>query len=1146
MSVPLVSQKLSPNVLSRHDLRALALWLLAALLATFVAYRYFFHAFPEASVDFKVTRAAALERARTFLAGQGLSLQDYQSTAVFSVDDDTKTYLEREVGLERANRLMSSEISVWYWEVRFFRPRQQEGIRVRVDPEGRIVGYDHILPEAAAGARLDRAPALSLAEQFLSQTLHAGLSAYTFLPEEANSNAKPNRADWTFTWERTNFRVKDAPYRLQVTIEGDRPGGYIEFLKVPEAWQRSYERLRSSNNFIETIALIPYAVLIGAALSMLIMLGRRGVVRWKRVLALGLFITALYFTMQLNNWPLIRSIYDTNDAYASFFAAELARALAGSLGLALLVVIAVAPGEPLYRAGQPNQLRLGSAFTFAGLRTRQFFCSGFVGLCLAAVHIGFVVAFYVAGRRFGVWAPQDLQYSDTLSTALPWIYPLTIGIYAAASEEFLFRMFSIRFLMRLTQSRILAIVLPAFAWGFLHSNYPQEPPYIRGIEVGTIGIVAGWVMLRWGILATLIWHYTVDAFLTSLSLMRSEDLYTRISGGVVGFAAVIPVAVAGVLYLRHGAFAEETELLNGAQPLAEPPVVAEQREEGVSQARAPYQPLSPRALVVLGAAGVLGFASFFIVKPQQIGNFVRFPLDSREASARADDVLRQLHENPASYHRAARIQYTFDPLASEYLRRTIGVEGANRVYRDEVPAAFWTVRYFRDSQKEEYFIVLRPDGTLHSVHHTLPEAARGANLTKEEAQSRAEAFLRDVKKLDLNQWKIVEARSDRRPSRTDHTFVWEEMQPLNSAAPGAEAAHVRISLAVQGEEVSGYRIFIHLPEDWVRKQNETTLANTAQTVLLLLFVGGFGLAVLVIFLRNLKRAEIARVPWRRIALGSVVVPAASLLRFATLEPQYLLSYQTEQPFATFLGTLFIQQVLGTALSYSAVIFLLGLGVFFLARAYGCDWPPLWDRLSRAYYRDAILVTLAGWAVFAGLHRLRDFLSEIWPVARYSFPASVPQGLDTNWPAVNALSTAVTGSFFAIGAIMIVLGFAASYLRKSWMQMILLAALALFSVTRWGGSGDFAQTAVFGFLELAVIWWGARYLVRLNLLGYFLLTMLLILSPAIGELIQQPNIYYRLNGVALIGVAAFLLVLTLVWQSVTARRRALANKTIVTV
>jgi len=317
-----ISQELNPNVLSRGDVRVLLLWLLAALLGASLAYRYFFRAFPEAAVDFKVSRGAALERARTFAATQGLSLQGYQSAVVFDVSDNTKTYLEREVGLAQANRLMSSEVSVWYWEVRFFRPRQKEEIRVRVDPQGRVVGYEHILEEAAPGVRLDRAEAFRRAAQFLTQTLQTNLAAYALLPEEANSVARPNRTDWTFTWERTGFRVKDAPYRLLVTIAGDRAGGYLEYLKVPDAWQRGYERLRSSNNFIETIALIPYAILIGSALSVLIMLGRRGQVRWKWVLALGLFIAGLYFAMQLNEWPLVRAGYDTNDSYVSFFATE--------------------------------------------------------------------------------------------------------------------------------------------------------------------------------------------------------------------------------------------------------------------------------------------------------------------------------------------------------------------------------------------------------------------------------------------------------------------------------------------------------------------------------------------------------------------------------------------------------------------------------------------------------------------------------------------------------------------------------------------------------------------------------------------------------------------------------------------------------
>ena len=109
------------------------------------------------------------------------------------------------------------------------------------------------------------------------------------------------------------------------------------------------------------------------------------------------------------------------------------------------------------------------------LRSKEFFCSGLIGICMAAAHIGYVVLFYVIGRRFGVWAPQDLQYSNTLSTALPWSYPLTIGIYAATSEEFLFRLFAIPWLLRVTRSKLLAIVLPILNYGRVTSTMATVP-----------------------------------------------------------------------------------------------------------------------------------------------------------------------------------------------------------------------------------------------------------------------------------------------------------------------------------------------------------------------------------------------------------------------------------------------------------------------------------------------------------------------------------------------------------------------------------------------------------------------------------------------------------------------------------------------
>jgi len=231
-----------------------------------------------------------------------------------------------------------------------------------------------------------------------------------------------------------------------------------------------------------------------------------------------------------------------------------------AVGNAVLISLVMPAGEPLYREAYSRFLRLTKAFTARGIRSKEFFCSSVVGISLAAAHIGFITAFYLVGNRLGVWAPQDIKYSDIVNTPFPWIAGIAIGVLAATNEEFTFRLFAIPFLQKMTGSRVLAVILPAFFWSFLHSNYPQEPGYIRGIEVGLMGIIAGLVMLRWGIVATLIWHYTVDASLVGMLLIRSDNLYFKISGIVVGLAAVAPLAWSGISYLARGSFEAVDEL----------------------------------------------------------------------------------------------------------------------------------------------------------------------------------------------------------------------------------------------------------------------------------------------------------------------------------------------------------------------------------------------------------------------------------------------------------------------------------------------------------------------------------------------------------------------------------------------------------
>jgi membrane protease YdiL (CAAX protease family) len=1115
--------------LTWKDARGLLIWIALGIVGALFAFKFYFSAFPEASVDFRVSREEAAGRAQAFLAAAGNDVTAYESTIVFEVDDNAKTYLERELGLTQANRLMSGAVNVWFWDVRFFRPQQEEEFRVQVSPAGRITGYEHKIGESRAGATLERAAALRKAQDFLRTQYGAEMSAWGFLPEESSSEQRPKRLDWAFAWEKQEFRAKDAPYRLYVTIQGDCVGGVKELLKVPEAWQDSYQRLRSSNIFYNQVAMIPYALLLGSALWLGFTLTRRGQARWKGAMKLGVFVAALLLLMQLNEWPITRAAYDTNSSYGSFVARSLVVAVLFAALMALTVLVVLPAGEVLYRASQPERLRLGKAFTVKGVRTKEFFCSSVVGLSLAAAHIGFVVAFYLLGRRFGVWAPQDVNYTNLVSTAFPWISGVAIGVLAATSEEFLFRFFAIPFLARVTRSQILAVILPAFAWSFLHSAYPQEPGYIRGIEVGIIGIVAGVVMLRRGILATLIWHYTVDASLTGLLLLRSESLYFRISGAVVGAAALVPLGVSGLSYLARGRFESSEELENRAMPAPDATLRRTSREAVGPAGRRQYDALSLGKIGFLAACAIVGAVLLIAVRWQRVGDYLRLHINARDAHALADAMLHQRGLRPQSYHAATILVSRMDAEVNEFLRERIGVARLNEIYRDDVPGALWLVRYFRDGQKEEYAVVLGPDGCPYSVHHTLPEEAPGASLTQEQARARAEAFLREAKKADLSTWKLVGVQSEQRPARTDHTLTWQRIQPLDlprgAASTGDETdhAHVRMEVQVLGDEVTNYRRYIKIPDEWSRKREEQTLPRMLHRVGRFAFFGLLGLAALVFFLAHLRSPVATAVPWRRLTRWAPWGAAGFLTAFVLGDqlPGILLSYETATPLKFVYGEVAIGILLGAGFFFAMFVLLFGLAWFYGAQAFGEECLPTWRGMPAAYYRDALAIGLGGSASVAGLVRLAYLLGKAWQTPPRVLGATLGQDFSAYVPAAQAIGGSVLWGMLATGVIVLAAALVAWRARARLMRLGLFLLTALALVNDWGSGTDFAKQVIVAALFLAAACWGVQWLVRFNLLGYFLVATMVPLCNAAAVLLEQPNSFYRGNGVGVLAVAGLL-------------------------
>jgi len=1136
---------LSGERLTGSDKRTLLIWVLLGIAGVFSARHYFFRAFPEASVNFSVSRDEALQSAQKFITGLGENISGYQSAIIFAVDDNektshAKTYLERQLGLQQANQLMSSTLHIWYWDVRFFKPQQEEEFHVHVTPAGEIAGYAHIVEESRAGPTLDRAAAQSAAQDFLTGKLGTNLSAWDFLPEEVNSGKRPNRLDWSFTWEKHGFRAKDAPYRLSVSLQGDRIGSSREFLHVPEEWERSYKRLRSGNDTLAAVFAVPYILLIALATWLGISLARRGQTGWGAAFKLGAVVALVLFFMQLNEWPLVRMQYDTNSAYGSFVFKQFVNALLFGLGSALMVVLVLPAAEPLYRASQPDRLRLTKVLSLRALRSKEFFSSAIVGLSMAAAHIGYIVCFYMIAAHFGAWAPQDLNYENSVGTDFPWISGVAIGLLASTSEEFTFRMFAIPLLARVTRSRWVAVIVPAFLWSFLHSNYPQEPAYIRGIEIGIIGIVAGIVMLRWGILATLIWHYTVDASLVGLFLLRSNSLYFQVSGVVVGAAAFAPLAYSAISYLRRGGFENSEDLLNRAEPISDLSLAGAPPAPDAAISSRRYDALTTGTIGFLVVCLVAGGALAWRLRQPAIGDYLKLSVNAKSAQAHADEILRQRGLDPRSFHHSTVLVNTTDPFVNEFLRRRIGVSELNKIYATQVPGALWFTRFFRDSHTEEFAVVLKPDGSLHSFHHTLAESDARVSIGKEEAVAGAQRYLREEKKINLSQWTLVEATSDKRPHRTDHSLIWQQNAPLDSVSSdpsnSADHAYARIELLVLGVEVANYRTFIKIPDDWRRKQEQESLAYTMNRYFPYAVYFSLGLALLIVCLKDLRAHTAVVIPWKRLSNWALLGLFSFVLNLGLGSGvvNYLQQYKTAVPLRLYWGLFGVSVIIYSIAIFGALSLLMGLAWYYASRAFGEERLPTWTGMPSAYYRDALWIGLGGGAALLGLNHLVEAYFAHWPTLHRVAGASFGADFDAILPAGAILGGSLLRGLFQIGIVAILAGFIAAEMRTRWLRfsLFLLGALALVG-SDWINPADFARLFLTRAIVLAVIVFGVRRIMRFNILGCFLVVVGTFLLGDALPLLQQPEPFYRANGY----IVLLVLIVLLAWPFTAWRSRA---------
>lgn len=1102
------------TTLTSADRRVIFIAIGVAAISLAIGVKYFSHAFPEAAIQFRVNRDDSTPIATKFLGERGWSVRGYRHAAVFDFNDDAKVYLERTQGLARMDDLTRGPIHLWRWSHRWFKPQQKEEFRVDVTPEGQVVGFDHEVPEAAPGANLDSAAARDLAEKFLTATMGRNLGDLEFV--DSVSEKRPARTDYTFTWKQKNVQLGDGSWRVEVDIDGDQVSGYQEFVKVPEGWTRDYQKLRSRNEAANIVDEVPWILLCIAGLALLVRRVRQRDVPVRLALAFGLVTAVLYFLGQLNMFSVAEYGYRTTDSFPSFVSGYMIENLLAAVGMGALIFLLLASTEPVYRDAFPQFISLRRYFSWHGLRTRAFFLANVVGIALTFFFFAYQTVFYLVADKLGAWAPADVPFSDLLNTRFPWIMVLFVGFFPAVSEEIQFRAFAIPFFRKYLKAGPLAVIIPAFIWGFLHSLYPNQPFYIRGLEVGCGGIIIGLVMLRFGILATLIWHYSVDALYTAFLLLRSPNHYLMISGGVAAGIMLVPLVVALGAYLKTGAFADEEPLLNAAEAVPAPLP----EEAAAAESPLAYQPLTRQRLMLAGVLAVC-LAALAFIPAYRFGKGIALHASPRGALAAGDAFLRQRKIDPATYRHVVWINDNVDALALHYLAQRQPLKQADQVYRQATRLALWVVRYYRPLQKEEYQVFVDPmSGQVFGFDHVLEENAPGASLTADQARTLAEQAVREHG-YRLDDFELQSSDATKRKAREDYTLVWQAKagDPRNVGD-----AHYRLEVDIAGDQVVGFARSFKLPEDWVRAQEASTLFNNillSATVLSILVWVAAGLIVFVSLVRS------GQMPWRRSAKFGVLVGVLALIGSLNALPLAARSYDTSMPLTIWR--------LVMAVGLLVVPILQGLAAWLLIGSAASLYPDVWKVFDgaarRVWRRDALVALLVSLAAGAGLARMNSLLVNVFhayaPIRDDLFSAT----FSTSWPAlgffVSALSRTII--YAAIGGLLIHIVRTGWKLRAWWLWALLALVAASLGPARAHSLAAFGAGWVMSALPLLVAALVIALFFRNNILAYVTVIFGAQAAEALVSLFAQPNRFFLQNGVVLALLTAAVLV-WLLWPS----------------
>ncbi|MDZ7292926.1 MAG: CPBP family intramembrane metalloprotease [candidate division KSB1 bacterium] len=803
-------------------------WLALTLLsigAVLFAFKYFPEAFPIVTLDLQMDRQNALIAAQQLAQKYNWQPVGFKQAASFRLDQEAQNFVELEAGGNEAFRRMLGEklYSPYTWNVRHFKEGETHEVLIRFTPRGDPYGFVQKLPEKEAGAALAADSARVIAEAAASQDWQIDLSQYQ-LAEKSQETRPGGRIDHTFVYERPEVKIGEGRYRLRLVVGGDRLTELTHFIKIPEAFSRRYEEMRSANEAINFGAIAVMALLYilgGCGIGIFFLLRQRWVI-WRQPLFWGFFIAFLQLLSGINQWPLLWMNYDTALSSQGFAMQQIMLLVAQFMGWGVILSGSFIAAESLSRRAFPQHLQQWRLWSTPVASSKPVLGRTIGGYLLVGLFLAYDVALYFFARRsLGWWTPSDtLVQPNVLATYFPWLDSIAISAQAGFWEESLFRAVPIAGAaligQKLGMRRVFiaaAMIIQALIFGAGHAGYATQPAYARLVELIIPSLGFGLIYIYFGLLPGIILHFAFDVVWIALPLFVSSASGIWIDRALVVLLALVPLWIILIARSRAGRWIEVSEENYNR---AWTPAVKEEAVPVVTEVTAPST-LDAGTVRVLLVGALLGLVVWISTTHFKS---VAPPLNTARSEAEAlarQTLAEQKIELPAPWRVLSSVHAQPDE-DDRFIWQKGGQEIYHQLLGRYLSPPHWKIRFARfegdvAERAEEYQVFIADKGEIFRVSHKLPEARPGDSLSVEAARKIAHSMITTKYHVDPVSLEEISAVASKRPARQDWTFEFSDT--LNYPLKEGEA---RLAVQIAGNQVVDAHRYIHVPEEWSRAE----------------------------------------------------------------------------------------------------------------------------------------------------------------------------------------------------------------------------------------------------------------------------------------------------------------------------------------